>query len=185
MTNRDTDAGRGSLRGALPPVDLPSALEDRVRASLAGRGLIATRRPGPMRWASPVGLIAAGFLIGFLVRGTRPSRPADIDGRPGRYALLLYGVPPEDTGTVHAARAREYGTWASNLGGGVRWVGGHELTGVIETLGSASVQPPGPDERMAGFFIIEATSSERATEVARTCPHLKYGGRVVVMAVAT
>ena len=185
MTDRDMDPGRGALRGALPSVHTPAALGDRVRASLDARGLMAARARSRTRWAVPVGLIAAGFLLGFLVRGSREARPADVDGRAGRYALLLYGVPPEDTGAVHAARAREYGRWASDLGAGARWVGGHELAGVVETLGAPPTEIPAPRERLAGFFIIEATSPEQATEVARTCPHLKYGGRVVVMAVAT
>ena len=185
MTDRDMDAGRGALRGALPPIDTPAALEDHVRASLGARGLVTTRTRRWTRWATPVGLIAAGFLVGFLVRGARANRPADVDGRAGRYALLLYGVPAEDTGVVHATRAREYGQWASNLDGGARWVGGHELAGVVETLGAPPTGVPAPHDRMAGFFIIEATSAEQATEVARTCPHLKYGGRVVVMVVAT
>jgi len=38
---------------------------------------------------------------------------------------------------------------------------------------------------LAGYFVIAAPSPERATEVARTCPHLKYGGRVVVMTIAS
>ena len=185
MTDRDMDAGRGALRDALPPVNTPAALEDRVRASLGARGLISARPRSWTRWAAPVGMIAAGFLLGFLVRGAATNRPAEVDGPAGRYALLLYGVPPEDTGAVHATRAREYGQWASRLDGGARWVGGHELAGVIETLGPAADQPLAANERIAGFFIIEATSPEHATEVARTCPHLKYGGRVVVMAVAT
>jgi hypothetical protein len=179
-----TGSGRGTLRDSLPRVATPPELENRIRASLATRGLIApsvSRRPA---WAARVGLLAAGFLLGALVRGNWTSvRPAESDGKPGQYALLLYGVPPEDTGAVHVARAKEYGEWASRLRG-ARWVGGHELAGVVETLGPERTSVT-PRDQLAGFFIIEAPSAERAAEVARSCPHLKYGGRVVVMSVAT
>jgi len=185
MTNEmGTDGARGGLRDALPRIAPPAELEHRLRDTLATRGLIsapASRRP---LWVARVGLLAAGFLLGVLVRGSpKPARPAEVDGKPGRYALLLYGVPPEDTGAVHAARAKEYGAWASALANGTRWVGGHELADVVASLGDTDA--PAARNQVAGFFIIEASSRERAVEVARTCPHLKYGGRVVVMAVAT
>jgi hypothetical protein len=193
MTSDDHD-GRGTLRDRLPPVlpRAPDALADRVRATLTSRGLI--REPADHRalWLGRLGLLAAGILLGVmsitlaqrLTRTSRASAP--------RYALLLYGDPPGDTGTVHAARAREYGQWASRLGDGARWVGGNEMGRVLETFGA----PPAPiasapaptggstTERMAGIFIIEAATPARAAQVARSCPHLKYGGRVVLMSVA-
>jgi hypothetical protein len=110
-----------------------------------------------------------------------------IGGRPsgaavaGQYVLLLYGHAPDDTGSVHLAREREYGRWASQLTGGVRWVAGHELGDVVESLGAQSAGATA--ERLAGYFVIDAPSRARAAEVARTCPHLKYGGSVVVMAI--
>ena len=59
------------------------------------------------------------------------------------------------------------------------------LTTVVAQLGGPpSLQDAAPD-RLAGYFVIEAPSPQRATEVARTCPHLKYGGRVVVMTIAS
>jgi hypothetical protein len=185
MTNDNANnGGRGTLHDSLPRITPPGALEDRVRTTLTTRGLIASTASRRLVWGTRAGLLAAGFLLGVLVRGNDKSvRPAESDAKPGQYALLLYGVPPEDTGAVHAARASEYGLWASRLQG-ARWVGGHELAGVIETLGAerASVEPR---DQLAGFFIIEAPSAERAAQVARSCPHLKYGGRVVVMSVAT
>jgi hypothetical protein len=130
-----------------------------------------------------LGLVAAGVLLGVLARsglgstGGRPSGAAVA----GQYVLLLYGHAPDDTGSVHLAREREYGRWASQLTGGVRWVAGHELGDVVESLGAQSAGATA--ERLAGYFVIDAPSRARAAEVARTCPHLKYGGRVVVMAI--
>ena len=74
-------------------------------------------------------------------------------------------------------------TEASTLTNGTRWVGGHELGEVVDDL--RPVRPvPLRSDRLAGYFVIEAPSRERAAEVARSNPHLEHGGRVVVMAVA-
>ena len=185
MDDTENRTGRGTLRDVVPRIEPPAELEDRIRATLSARKLIVSRASRRIAWTARVGLLAAGFVLGALVRGgPRSARPVESDGKSGQYALLLYGVPPEDTGAVHAARAREYGQWALGLRG-ARWVGGHELAGVVETLGPRDAAAPEWHDQLAGFFIIEAPSAERATEVARTCPHLKYGGRVVVMSVAT
>jgi len=196
MTSRDhdPDAGRGTLRDRLPDIMQPPDLASRVRVSLRERGLIrevdrAQRAEGrrPSQWAQRAGLLAAGILLGAIgsrVAGTTSRRPASVDAA-GQYVLLLYGDPPDDTGAVHVAREREYGRWAARLTGAT-WVGGHELADVVDRLGPAPGEtgsPPNAD-RLAGYFVIAAPSRERAAEVARTCPHLKYGGRVVVMAVA-
>jgi hypothetical protein len=189
----DTDSGRGGLRGRLPPIPLPRDLDTRVRASLAARGLISTTgiggsgsgtRRDSAAWIRRVGLLAAGIVLGVvatsLFRGAN-TRPPDISAA-GQYVILLYGDTPGDTGAVHVAREREYGRWASSLTS-ARWVGGHELADVVDRAGPSG-DSAAAEGRLAGYFVIEAPSRERAAEVARTCPHLKYGGRVVVMAVA-
>jgi hypothetical protein len=131
-----------------------------------------------------VALLAAGLLIGFLARETWTRGDTRPPAQPGQYVLLLLGDTPGDTGAVHIAREREYGQWASSLDGGARWVGGHELGDVVDDIGPKPAGAPAVD-RLAGYFVIDAPSRERAAEVARTCPHVKYGGRVVVMAIAS
>lgn len=186
MTGIPNDDGddRGGLRTRLPRVSPPAGLERRVLDTLASRGLIRSRPGWNVRWAAGAGLVAAGFILGILTTGTRRGTgPFEPTGRMAQYALLLYGDTPGDTGTVHAARASEYGRWASALSAGARWVGGHELGRVIETVGPSAGRAAAGD-RMAGYFIIEAASPERAAEVARSSPHVRYGGRVVVMSIA-
>ena len=190
------DPGRGALRERLPRIPVPPELERRLRATLESRGLVRrtgewTHQPEPSgtgrrgTWALLAGLLAAGFLLGALTRGAlgTGSRPGGV-AAVGQYVLLLYGDPPDDTGAVHIERAREYGRWASGLTDGARWVGGHEMADVVESFGPSTLAAPSDIGRLAGYFVIEAPSRERAAEVARSCPHLKYGGRVVVMAIA-
>jgi len=183
----NADDGRGSLRDRLPAAEPPAKLAERVKRTLEARELLTpldstSSRRGP--WAARIGYLAAGILLGFAARGAlgTPSGRAAAAATAGQYVLLLYGDPADDTGAVHVAREREYGRWASELTGGVRWVAGHELGDVIGTLGPQSDALA--RDRLAGYFVIDAPSRERAAEVARSCPHLKYGGRVVIMAVA-
>ena len=186
----ERETGRGMLRKRLPAPEPPPELFARVQRTLAERRLVRQPQRRGSVCASRVGLIAAGIVLGILGRGAyheaRESPAAASSSAPsGQYVLLLYGAQPGDTGVVHAAREREYGRWASALDGGARWVGGNELHDVVAQLGGPpSLQDAAPD-RLAGYFVIEAPSPQRATEVARTCPHLKYGGRVVVMTIAS
>lgn len=179
-----TDHGRGALRAYSPVAEPPADLEARVRSSLARRGLIRETPPRRSVWVRRIGLVAAGMILGALLSNamTRTAgRPAT---RPGQYVLLLLGNTQGDTGAVHVAREREYGRWAASLANGARWVGGHELGDVVDDIG---VKPNGVPaiDHLAGYFVIDAPSREIAAEVARTCPHVKYGGRVVVMAIAS
>jgi hypothetical protein len=51
----------------------------------------------------------------------------------------------------------------------------------IETDGSVSSVPPSSSEtRLAGFFMIRAPDDRSALEIARTCPHVRYGGSIVI-----
>jgi len=182
----DVESGRGTLGRHVSAIEPPPDLAGRVRETLVSRGLLATRRARPVVWVTRVALLAAGIVLGILVRdtlGVTGGRPSNAPA--GQYVLLLYGDAPGDTGAVHVAREREYGQWAAGLRNGTRWVGGQELGDVIEALGPSSGAASASSDRLAGYFVIDAPSRERAAEVARSCPHLKYGGRVVLMSVAS
>ena len=179
----EIDDGRGALRPYATVAEPPATLEARIQNSLMARRLIRRSAPRPA-WCVRAGLIAAGIIVGVLAHSlwTRPSgRPS---AQPGQYVLLLLGETQGDTGAVHGAREREYGQWASTLSNGARWVGGHELGDVIDDTGPKPNGGPAID-RLAGYFVIDAPSREIAAEVARSCPHVKYGGRVVVMAISS
>ena len=180
----DFDDGGGALRGHAGTVEPPTDLEARVRSSLAARGLIRRSPSHSPRWVSRAGLLAAGIAIGAFAYGAWKANDARPANQPGQYVLLLLGETPGDTGAVHVAREREYGRWASSLTNGARWVGGHELGDVVGEIGPTPGAVPTTD-RLAGYFVINAPSREIAAEAARSCPHVKYGGRVVVMAIAS
>jgi hypothetical protein len=94
-----------------------------------------------------------------------------------RYMLLLAG--DETPTTDNASRAEEYGAWARDLSMKGIPVDGEELIGtatLISTRGAALSDLA----NVGGFFIIEAENDAAAAALAQTCPHVKYGGSVVV-----
>jgi hypothetical protein len=96
-----------------------------------------------------------------------------------RFVLFLYAA--SDSRPVaesdEAARVQEYARWArlQRAMGSVE--AGQRLEDTAVTLGSAEASlGVGP----AGYFIVRASSLEQAVGVARSCPHLRHGGVIVV-----
>lgn len=172
--------------GRLPrEADPPPGLEQDTVAALTVRGLL--RRPGrrlhaAAAIAASVLLFAGGIAVGQFGGETAP--PAD--GRP-RFALFLYEGPEYRQPAPGAMdrRVEEYVAWvrAERTGGTVE--GGEKLSDeddvVIEPDGATGAVPSSPGEsRLAGYFLIRAADQRTALEIARTCPHVRYGGRMVL-----
>lgn len=106
-----------------------------------------------------------------------------------KYALFLfedasYQVPAE--GQL-MNRVREYGGWAREIAGSGRYVTGEKLAddGRFCRLEQGTLTAAGPQADakrgvLAGYFVIGASSLDEAMEVAKSCPHLKYGGTVEI-----
>ena len=169
---------------------LGARLEATVSPSVATKGVerrmsmeilkSPSRFPG---WAAVLGGIAAiaiAFFAGFRV-GEPPQARKDVLPR---FALLLYEGKSFDRGRP-GEHLREYSQWARSLAKRGIPVEGDELSTDFKVLrasgGSIRVEAPPPaDEVLAGYFVIGASDLGRALEIARECPHLKYGGRVEV-----
>ena len=167
-----------------PPV--PAELEARGTRSLSESGLIdaaAPRRGVPRfgsvwRIAAGVALFLAGFASAQLRQGgdTPPGNSAPGD----RYALLFYPGGANDRGVDDVAANR---SWAHEL-----IAAGHEVSGekldpggvLVANLGDlpAGTLPDGPP--LQGFFVISAGSEAEALSIARSSPHFRNGGRIVV-----
>ncbi|HVF39779.1 MAG TPA: YciI family protein [Gemmatimonadaceae bacterium] len=174
----DADGGRGALRDHLPPIIPPGELQTRVRKTLRSRGHLGHPKHY-RRWIGIVGLAAASFAAGLLVTEALESFNSSRAPVP-RYALVLYGgLANEGTPVEQAARAAEYGRWAAGLKGDARFVDGYELGRVVTAIGPDDNTARNADP-VAGFFMIDASSEEAANRIAQDCPHLKYGGTVIV-----
>jgi hypothetical protein len=141
--------------------EIDPGFERRVVDSLRSGGMIRRSR-------LPIYLaIAAALIVGFIAGSFE--RPRD----PGREFLLLLHETPE---SANRGSAEEYGRWARSTGA---MRDGEKLTDQVSVLG-----PGHSDGSLAGFFKITARSRDEAEAIARTCPHLRYGGWIEVREIA-
>jgi hypothetical protein len=103
--------------------------------------------------------------------------------------LLMFTRAAEARGeaTVDAAHLDaiidEYRQWATDRAAEGRLVSAEKLDSTIcvmtESAGQVAVDWSGDDDRvLGGYFLITAPSMHDAMELAKTHPHLKYGGEV-------
>ena len=190
MTGMDDDLtpDEREALGRLPRESAPPpALEDVTVAALARRRLLRrTHRTLPIRpWLA----IAASLLLflGGLAIGRQGLAPQSAEDGRSRFALFLYEGPEYDQPAPEAMaqRVREYTAWATEKRGNGVVEGGEKL----RDDGDLAIEPDGrTDEaavmpgasRLAGYFVVQADDRRAAAEIARTCPHVRYGGRIVI-----
>lgn len=120
------------------------------------------------------------------------TEPPSAVAAPGRYLVLLYedaAYRAPSTSDEVEARVAEYSAWAANVHAQGIAIEGEELAAVAESRtldgsGGEIVETPGAPAdaagALAGYFLIEASDAAAAIAIARTMPHLAYGGTVVV-----
>ena len=173
-----------ALERELPP---PPHLKRRVTATLTSRGLLRRAAVSPLRAAGALAAAVLLFAAGLVVGRRDGSPPAD--GRTS-YALLLYEGREFDRQIPEQTYIAEYTAWAAELRRRGAFVEGHPLDAGSRVL-SASGDSVVAESRdvasdagtMAGFFIIRAADDAEALAIARTCPHLKHGGRIALRTV--
>ena len=168
------------LRAAREDGAPPRGLEEATVGALRERGLV---RPMPRRLAAALGLVAVAATLVVAVGWSMMHRsaPAPAPHASPRFVLLLYAGADPIAGTADLRR-REYSQWARDVAAGGAAISGEELSSEED---ARDVPPPqdgqpatGPLPR--GFFVVSAPDLDRALQIASTCPHLRYGGRIVV-----
>ena len=160
--SREEEQGLRAMKRDIVP---PARIEERLVDTLRRDRLIAPRR----RWVTPAAAAAAvllAFVAGMMMprRTSPPARPAEATHV--RFAILLYSG---DIRSDAPRRHEEYAEWARGVASQ-----GVEISG--EDLADQASDPAGP----RGFFIVAARDADAARAIAASCPHVKYGGRVVV-----
>ena len=185
-TPEELERLRAARADAVPPRDLEDATVAALRhRGLVSRGLIGRGRLSPAAVASAfrrkaiaataVLTIAAALVLaaGWSVMH-KAAAPASPSSSP-RFVLLLYaGTDP--IGGAPDIRRREYSQWARDLSSRGIAISGEELSEDAREVGPG--RPSGDLPR--GFFVVSAADVEAAQQIASTCPHLRYGGRIVV-----
>jgi hypothetical protein len=106
------------------------------------------------------------------------------------YLLMLHGTWPDAAAVEPAerqARAREYWGWTASLAeqgvlmaaGNLRWEAGERLGPGGEAIPVSDTEVSTPSY-VVGMLALRVGSYEEALEIARQCPHLRYGGTVSV-----
>jgi hypothetical protein len=180
-----TPEERERLRAARAELVPPPDLEDATVAALRHRGLVTRRFPhgagvAAFRRKAVVAtalltlaatlVMAAGWSV--MHRAVAPITPSPSP----RFVLLLYAGADPIAGTP-GTRRQEYAQWARDLSSRGITISGEELS--EETRQVGSTVPPAAD-LPRGFFVVTAADLEAAQRIASSCPHLRYGGRIVV-----
>jgi len=147
------------LSKELQPSD---ALRQRTIASLRESNLIPRRR-------QPWLLVAAALIAGFLI--PRPH----FTKQQREFMLFVHDTPVMLNDGKEPQRIKEYSAWARSLRERGQLEGGEKLKDEISTIGAN----PGSSD-VGGFFRIVARDREEANAIARTCPHVRYGGWIEV-----
>ena len=106
------------------------------------------------------------------------------------YMLLLHS-PTSEKGDLSAEEIQavigEYMAWKDEIEAQDRLLGGDKLTDDggkhLRMVDGGEIRvTDGPytevKEALGGFFAIKASGYDEAVEISKTCPHLKYGGRI-------
>ena len=183
MSDRDdlTPEEKRALNALSAGPEPPPALEEAVVSRLAANGLIGKRRWPGMVW----GLAAAAGLALFALGVAFGSRRAPESSAPQapamtRYVLFLYDAPEETTlsAAEMAARVSEYRDWAIGLRRAGSDITGEKLAPESLDLGAAGAAA-GPFP-LGGYFVFSAKDPAAALEIARSCPHIRHGGRAAL-----
>jgi hypothetical protein len=81
-----------------------------------------------------------------------------------------------------AQRVREYGQWARQQCAEGRLLAGEKLKSQELLIGGSSegLAPEVVSQPISGYFVVVAPGLEGAVAVARSCPHLRHGGRITI-----
>jgi len=187
LTREEMDALRALPRETPPPPDL----EERVVGELRQRGLISRKKPATPPWALAAMALAASLLIfmgGVFFGQSRGGPSSDAPPDP-RFVLLLYEGEDFEPGPPDqlSERVREYSQWGQELALANRLLGGEKLKdggrllwGQEELVTAEDPPSVASGTTLGGFFLVAAADIEEAVSVAKSCPHLRYGGKILI-----
>ena len=153
----------------------PDHLARRVQHTLRRRGLLRGRPP--VARVAALLLVAAGCSGLGVLAARWEAPPSQAQAEVDRYVLLLYADDSFAPPVTGQALVAEYGDWARQLRAEGRLEFAERLEPTEQFVGSPFTST---GNRLTGMFIIQAPSREAAEATARTSPHARYGGTVVI-----
>ncbi len=156
-------------------VEPPVFLKDRLLDDLRSSGHLNKRRMNKIQifWAAAT---LAALAIGYII-GQQMTDNIMTDSR-NQYVLFLYEneeFKVEDGNTL----VQEYTDWATELAESGHLINAEKLNDNSgEWLGESSTE--NRNSRLSGYFIYAAGSFNEALSIAKTHPHVGYGGGMEV-----
>ena len=149
-------------------------VEQRVISALRREGLL---QPTLLRRVRPLGVAATillAFATGFGTARWSAERPPATASQ-AQWVMLLYAGPDAQA----PERVAEYNAWAEQVRDSGVVISGEKLARGGYALAWDSPQGHWSDNTdISGYFVVRAPDYERALRIARTCPHIRYGGKV-------
>ncbi|NIR46636.1 MAG: hypothetical protein GWN99_19710 [Gemmatimonadetes bacterium] len=157
------------------PETRPANVSRLGRPAESGR---RSRRLGALSRAAAVFLLlGGGFLAGRL---SSPGIGPVEDAGGHRFLLLIRGSAPERRASDEQLFA-EYSDWGARLADDGALITAAELTNDARWVrGDESDES---DDELGGFFLIRAPDFDAAERIARSSPHVAYGGAIEIRAV--
>jgi hypothetical protein len=166
-------------------LDPPTALEDRVVRELRRRGFLRSARLWKgRRFFGAAVLVCVLFAAGVWLGESRS--PRSLPKTPSHILFLEEGRSSTSSPAEESRRIAEYKAWARGLAARGRLSSGEKLAAGAELV---SPESGGSDigaarnagaASLGGYFAIVARDDAEALEIARSCPHVRHGGRVVI-----
>ena len=161
----------GALMASLPERELWPGIAQRI-----GQLPTTHRRWLPLLAASLVGMLPGAALTWWWLRDDTPAATGE------RFVLLLHEgagmTVPANEAEARTMVAR-YRDWAATMAARQALELGEKLRdGEGFVLERAADVPRTQRDGIGGLFILRAADYTTARELARTCPHLEYGGTI-------
>ena len=97
-----------------------------------------------------------------------------------KYLLVYYGGTMPENPTAQARVMKQWTTWFSKLGPAIVDPG-NPFSGAVNKIKPDGTTAKGAvGQRASGYSMIEATSLDVATKMAKSCPVIRSGAQVAV-----
>ena len=97
-----------------------------------------------------------------------------------KYLLVYYGGGMPETPAAQARVLKQWEKWFTRLGPAVV-DGGNPFSGAVNKVKEDGTIAKGPiGKRASGYSILEASSLDKASKMAKGCPIITSGGQIAV-----
>jgi hypothetical protein len=170
-----------ALRALRHEAEPSQNLEDRIISILKSKGLVRTSRK--KLFLKTTATIAASLILfsGGLLLGLQKAERNQITLTETTFVLFLIRGPEYQEASspgLQKQRITEYANWARELRKKGTPISGVKLHDEATFIGESL--PGNETHRIAGYFLIEAKDFPTASEIAKKCPHAKYGGEIEI-----